>query len=397
MSAGKATASAPANIAFVKYWGARDPARALPLAPSISMTLDRCRSRTTVEVVGTAAAGEDEVLLRAPGGALEPAPERFAARVRRHLDALREWAAGSAADTAGPEPRGGADAGPRANGSGADGPRADGSGADGPGARGSGAAGPRFRVATENSFPAEAGLASSASGFAALAVAVAAALGRDPLGDPARGGLGGAELSSLARRSGSGSAARSVLGGYVEWPAAAAGGSDDDPRAAALAPASHWALADVVAVVESEPKAVSSLDGHRLAPTSPHFERRLAELPRRLAEVRAAIAARDLARLGPVLEEEAVELHLIAMSSRPPVFYWRPGTLAVLAAVRGLRAPGAGLAAWATMDAGPNVHVICPAAEAGEVAARLERLPAVRGVIADRAGEGPALHDEHLI
>jgi len=358
MSGGKATASAPANIAFVKYWGARDPARALPLAPSISMTLERCRSRTTVEPL-PARAGADEVLLRVAGGELEPAPERFAGRVRRHLDALREWAAGGGGEGA--------------------------------------VAGPRFRVATENSFPAAAGLASSASGFAALATAVAAALGRDPLGDPARGGLDRAELSSLARRSGSGSAARSVLGGYVEWPSEAAGGGEDDPRAAALATAADWPLADVIALVEDAPKAVSSLDGHRLAPTSPHFARRLAELPRRLDEVRAAIRARDLERLGPVLEEEAVELHLIAMSSRPPVFYWRPGTLAVLEAVRALRGSGSGLAAWATMDAGANVHVICPTEQAGEIAERLARLPAVRSVIDDRAGDGPALHDEHLI
>ncbi len=357
---GKATASAPANIAFVKYWGARDLPRALPLAPSISMTLERCRSRTTVELI---AATADEVLLAGPDGRLGPAPERFAARVHRHLDALREWAAGGEAPPAG--------------------------------------SGPRFRVATENSFPAAAGLASSASGFAALAVAVAEALGKDPLGDPAAGGLGRGELSSLARRSGSGSAARSVLGGYVEWPAGAGGedaavGGDDDPRAAQLFPADHWALADVIALVEERPKEVPSLDGHRLAPTSPHFERRLAELPRRLAEVRAAIHGRDLGRLGPVVEEEAIELHLIAMSSRPPVFYWQPGTLEVLAAVRAMRAPGAGLGAWATMDAGANVHVICAEAEAAEVAARLERLPAVRGVIRDRVGDGPRIHSDHL-
>lgn len=361
MTGGKATASAPANIAFVKYWGARDLARALPLAPSISMTLERCRSRTSVEVVEAVSAGggagdeapADEILLRGPNGELAPAPERFAARARGHLDALRGWA-------------------------------------------GERAAGVRFRVATESSFPAAAGLASSASGFAALAVAATGALGLDPLGDAVSGGLGPALLSSLARRSGSGSAARSVMGGYVEWPAEAAGGGLDDPRAAALAPASHWALADVVALVEEGPKAVSSLDGHRLAPTSPHFERRLAELPRRLEETRAAIRERDLDRLGPVLEEEAIELHLIAMSSRPPVFYWRGGTVEVLEVVRAMRKPDAGLAAWATMDAGANVHVICPAEEAGEVAFRLERLPAVTGVIRDRVGQGPELHDEHL-
>lgn len=349
-SAGKATASAPANIAFVKYWGARDLPRALPLAPSISMTLESCRSRTTVEVLPAPTGEADEVLLAGPDGGLEPAPERFAARVHHHLALLRRWADDDAGD-----------------------------------------AGPRFRVATRNTFPAAAGLASSASGFAALAVAVARALGRDP---------GAGELSSLARRSGSGSAARSVLGGYVEWPAGGngdgGGAGPDDPRAVQLAPASHWKLADVIALVEDRPKATPSLDGHRLAPTSPHFERRLAELPRRLAEVRAAIRDRDLRALGPVLEEEAIELHLIAMSSRPPVFYWQPGTLEVLAAVRAMRAPGTGLGAWATMDAGANVHVLCPAAEAGEVAERLGRLAAVSGVIRDRVGDGPALHDEHL-
>jgi diphosphomevalonate decarboxylase len=241
----------------------------------------------------------------------------------------------------------------------------------------------RFRVATRNTFPSAAGLASSASGFAALTLAAAGALDK--------GETPAAELSRLARRSGSGSASRSVLGGYVEWPA---GDNDKDSRAVQLANADHWDLRDVIAVVEIGPKAVSSRDGHRLALTSPYLTRRLELLPERLAKVRRAIAERNLELLGPVLEEEAVDLHLIAMSSRPPIFYWSPGTVAVLRTVRELRQEG--LAAWATMDAGANIHVICDADSEEDVAERLESLPAVGFVIQDGVGSGPETDSEHL-
>jgi diphosphomevalonate decarboxylase len=333
----RATVSAPANIAFVKYWGARDVERALPHHPSISMTLEVCRSLTTVEAREDLA--RDEVWLAAEDGRLEPAGDDFAARVRRHLDAIR------------------ARTGRRE----------------------------RFRVATRNSFPAAAGLASSASGFAALAVAAAAVLRPASAAPPEP-----AELSVLARASGSGSAARSVMGGYVGWPAP--GGDPDDPPAVQLHPASHWPLCDVIAVVEAGAKEVPSLAGHRLAATSPYFERRLEELPRRLDAVRRALADRDLAALGPVLEEEAIDLHLIAMSCRPPVFYWAPATLAVLAAVRALRADGAG--AWCTMDAGANVHVVTAPDDEAAVAARLEAVEGVSSVIRDRVGDGPTVDVE---
>lgn len=324
---GKATVAAPANIAFVKYWGARDLERAIPVNASISMTLSRCVSRSTVEAL---ADGEpDEVWLADEGGSLAVAGEGFARRVRAHLAALR------------------GELGSRAG----------------------------FRVATRNNFPAAAGLASSASGFAALALAVARALGGEPAPP---------ELSRLARLSGSGSAARSAFGGYVEWPADL---SRPEGPAAALAPAEHWELRDVIAIVETGAKEVSSLEGHRRAPSSPYFDRRLALLPARLDAVRRAIAARDLATLGPVLEEEAIDLHLIAMSSRPPAFYWNPGTVAVLDAVRGLRREG--IAAFSTMDAGANVHVVCEPRAEPQVAAALTRVPGVESVISDGVGPGP--------
>ena len=385
-TAGRATATAPANIALIKYWGARDLDRALPVNPSLSMTLSACRTRTTVEfspepgddevwlapqeLPGNDAMGDETVVIgpgahaaavaaadaiAAGGGAADPDPSReahrsawrdpgpaFSARVLAHLDVLRRRA-GLA-----------------------------------PGAG-------RFRVVTVNSFPSSAGIASSASGFAALTVAGAAALG---LGLDLERDAG--ELSSLARQSGSGSATRSLLGGFVLWPDPA-GGDADDPRAVQLHPAGHWRLADVIAVVDAGAKEVSSLGGHRLAPTSPYFARRLELLPERLDRVRRALAERDFARLAAAVEEEAVDLHLVAMSSLPPIFYWSAGTVDVLATVRRLRAEG--VPACSTIDAGANVHVLCPPEAADAVAARLAELPAVQTVLRDRAGDGPVLEE----
>jgi diphosphomevalonate decarboxylase len=234
---GRATAEAPANIAFIKYWGAHDLERGVPLNTSISMTLDRCVSTCTVETRPAESdepGSADEVFLAEPEG-LQPAPDAFARRVLDHLARLRCLVDDEVS----------------------------------------------FRVATKNSFPAAAGLASSASGFAALTFATTRALGLDPSRD---------ELSVLARRSGSGSAARSVLGGYVELPG---GPHEEDVYARPLASAEDWELRDVVAVVATEPKSVSSLDGHRRVRSSPYFRERLALLPGRLDAVRQAIESRD--------------------------------------------------------------------------------------------------------
>ena len=118
-------------------------------------------------------------------------------------------------------------------------------------------------------------------------------------------------------------------------------------------------------------------------------------LPERFEAVRSAIEARDIDALGEVVEAEAIDLHCIAMTSAPAIFYWQPETLTVLAAVRELRASG--VPAFATMDAGANVHVICEAAVAPVVADRLEALPEVLQVLRDGVGEGPRTSDEHLL
>ena len=328
----KATVVAPSNIALIKYWGTQNLNLTLPYNPSLSITLRNCTTRTTVEVLDDEVV--DQVLIRSESGDLEPAGDGFTNGVTAHLDRLRDWSQTEV----------------------------------------------RFRVATENSFPMGTGLASSASGFAALALAAAAALERQ---------VSEAQASILARLSGSGSAARSVIGGYVEWPVG------DDGRAVSVAGPDHWDLRDVVAILDERVKEISSREGHRRATSSPYFELRLELLPERLDRVRAAIRQRDFAALAPVVEEEALDLHLIAMSSRPPIFYWQPGTLKVLERIRQIRADG--VEVCATMDAGANVHAICTAEAEDAVVESLEALEDVKTVIRDGVGPGPERSDEHLI
>jgi diphosphomevalonate decarboxylase len=232
-------------------------------------------------------------------------------------------------------------------------------------------------VDSRNNFPPGAGLASSASGFAALAVAAGAAAGLQ---------LSEAELSRLARL-GSGSACRSVPGGFVEW---AVGADDRSSYACSIAPADHWDLRDIVALIDVEHKAVGSTEGHAVADTSPLQAARVATAPDRLAQARSAVLARDFAALAGVVELDSLMMHAVMITSSPVLMYWQPATIAVMHAVRQWRANG--LAAGATIDAGPNVHVICTAEAAGEVALRLRVIPGVRQVISARAG-GPA----HLI
>ena len=161
---------------------------------------------------------------------------------------------------------------------------------------------------------------------------------------------------------------------------------DEESYAVSLAPPEHWALADVVAVVDAGAKKIGSAENHRLATTSPYFPTRLAELPARLDAARTAIAGRDLELLGETIEADAVSMHAVCMTSRPPSFYWNGGTLEVIHAVRAWRAEG--LQAYFTIDAGPNVHVICAAPDRAKVERRLGELPGVLFTIGNGVGAG---------
>lgn len=326
----KATYRVGSNIAFIKYWGVADATLNLPLSNSISLTLADAHTTTTVEWDQTRTLATDEISLDGVQLTL-PAAQRLV----HHLDRLRQL---RAVDY-------------------------------------------RARVASRNNFPMASGIASSASGFAALTVAGAAALGL---------ALTASELSALARL-GSGSASRSLFGGLVEWER---GHDHASSVAHPLHPPEHWELIDVVAVISGAAKAVSSEGGHRLAGTSPLLSGRIASLSTALPAVRQALADRNLRQLGPLIEQDALAMHAVMMTSTPSLVYWQPGTLELIHAVRQWRA--AGLEVYFTIDAGPNVHLICEQPNAAAVTQQLGTLAGVQQVIVSRPGPGPQPLAEHL-
>lgn len=229
------------------------------------------------------------------------------------------------------------------------------------------------RVESDSNFPVGSGIASSAAAFAALSVAGAAAAGLE-LDEPA--------LSRLARR-GSGSACRSVPAGFCQWLT----GTDETSVATSIAPPNHWDLRDVVVIVSRDHKAVGSTGGHALAQSSSLQAARVAGAAARLEACRQALLARDLSAMGPVIEEDAIMMHAVMMSSHPPLYYWSPATMALIQAVQQWRAEG--LPVYFTIDAGPNVHLICESAQAEAVETEARKIPGVEDVISSVPG-GPA-------
>ncbi len=316
-----ATAQALPNIAFIKYWGNRDNALRLPSNGSISMNLDGLFTRTTASFQPSLPF--DELIINGyavTGKGLD--------RVSYVLDLVREMA------------------GIKMN----------------------------AEVMSENNFPSGAGIASSAAAFAALALASSTAAGLK---------LSEAELSRLARR-GSGSASRSIPGGFVEWKM---GTGDEDSYAVSIAPPEHWELADCVAIVNAGHKKIGSTEGHAIAGTSPLQSVRVEDAPRRLDICRNAILQRDFEALANIIELDSDMMHAVMMTSNPPLMYWQSATVGIFHEVRGWRASG--LPAVYTVDAGANVHVICLSDQAEAVGKRLRGLPGVEDVLIAKVG-GPA-------
>ncbi|MEC8423681.1 MAG: diphosphomevalonate decarboxylase, partial [Myxococcota bacterium] len=175
-------------------------------------------------------------------------------------------------------------------------------------------------------------------------------------------------LSALARQ-GSGSASRSLWGGWVHWRLGTAEDGQDS-HGEPLAPADHWDVRVVVAMVGTGPKKVGSTTGMRdTARTCPYYDRWVETAPADVQEGMRAIRSRDLERLGRVMEWSTLKMHATMMTSEPSIRYWKPETVAAMEVVEDLRARGTG--AWYTMDAGPNVKVLCAAADAPAVEAAL--------------------------
>ncbi len=324
----KATAQANANIAFVKYWGALDLELNLPLNSSLSLTLDQASTVVTVEFSPHIESDTIELEGRRVSG--EPAQ-----RVIRHLDHLRRLAG----------------------------------------------AGDRARVASRSTVPVATGLATSASLYAGLTVAGLAALGL---------ALNERTVTTIARL-GSGSAARSMLGGWVEW---VAGGRHEDSYAQVVADPDWWPLRDIIVIVSEEPKEVLSQAGHAAAPSSPCHLGRLAQSGEHLALARTAVNTRDLALLGRVAEAEAMLLHAVTMTADPPALYWYPATVAVMRQVWAWREEG--WPVYFTLDAGPNVHVLTTPEYAPQVVTGLCAVPDVMRTLVCQPGGPPILGDVHL-
>ena len=315
----QATASAQPNIALIKYWGKRDARRNLPAVGSISITLAELSTTMCVEF-DSALAG-DLLIVNGRDNA------DMLSRVSRCLDTV----AGEQRSAA--------------------------------------------RVTSQSNFPIAAGLASSASAFAALVVAADRAAGQTSSTQ---------QLAKLAGRA-SGSAARSLYGGFVELENAGA-----DIALRCLCRADDWPLRVVVAITASTPKRVSSTDAMELSrKTSPFFERWVEQQPQDLDVARKAVAARDFAALASISEHNCLKMHSVMWGSRPPVIFWNAATLACMQTVRELQSSG--VAVFFTIDAGPQLKAVCEPADEAAVRDALSATDGVEEILVSGLGDGAAL------
>lgn len=308
-----ATAIAPANIAFIKYWGKKNPKLNIPFTNSLSMNLSDALTETMITF--KEGLTDDKAVLN---GKNVEGPSL--ARITKHLDHIRELKKTKL----------------------------------------------KAVIESVNSFPTASGIASSASGFSALTLAACSALELE---------LSEKELSKIARL-GSGSASRSIPDGFVEW---SAGSDHENSFATSIAKPDHWKLYDLVVVVQSSEKHKTSGEGHDLAPTSPLFPQRLANLPARIDTVRESLLARDLLSFGPVIELEAMEMHLTTFTAQPPMTYFGPGTIEVIRELFTLREQG--IHGYFTIDAGANVHVITTEEHKEPLLQALKKLSCVENIL----------------
>lgn len=312
----QATARAQPNIALIKYWGKRDSHRNLPAVGSISITL--ADLFTTMRVEFDSALRGDVLIVNGRDDVT------MLPRVRRCLDMV---------------------AGERR---------------------------PSARVMSQSNFPIAAGLASSASAFAALVVAADAATGQARTT---------AQLASLAG-SASGSAARSLYDGFAELE-----NCGDDVAVRSLRSADDWPLKVVVAITAVGPKPVGSTEAMEISrKTSPFYARWIEQQPLDLEHARNAIVGRDFAQLASVAEHNCLKMHSVMWASRPPMIYWNSVTLACMQAVRELQSQG--VAVFFTIDAGPQLKAICEPADELRVRDALAATNGVEDILMSGLGSG---------
>ncbi|APF20589.1 diphosphomevalonate decarboxylase [Caldithrix abyssi] len=317
----RAKARAHSNIALIKYWGKRDERLNLPAVGSISLTLSALWTETEIEF--SPQFQTDQLILND-----KTASPEETGRTSRFLDVLRKLAGINH----------------------------------------------KAVIQSHNNFPTAAGLASSASGFAALTLAAARALHLS---------LSRKELSVLARQ-GSGSAARSIPGGFVEMHAGqSADGSD--AFAEPIAPPAHWDIRLLIGITSGAAKKIGSTAGMNLSKTtSPYYQAWIDAQHADLTAMRQAILDRDFERLGELSEYSCLKMHALALSSNPGILYWNGVTVEAMHAVRDLRRRGT--PAYFTIDAGPQIKVLCLPEDENEVREMLESIPGIREVVSNKPG-----------
>lgn len=319
----KATAKANTNIALIKYWGKRDEKLVLPMNSSISITLDKFYTVTTVEFKEKLI--KDIFILNN-----NIASEKDTIKVSKFLDRIRGLSSTNL----------------------------------------------YAEVTSENKVPTAAGFASSASGFAALTAAASKALSLN---------LSKKELSILARQ-GSGSASRSIYGGFVEWKK----GEEKDGQdsfAKQLLSENDWNISILSVVIASKEKKVSSREGmKRTVKTSPFYSGWLSTIKKDLDMVRQAIKVQNFEKLGKAVEENALKMHATMFGAVPPILYWGKGTMGVIHHIQNLRLTG--IPVYFTIDAGPNVKVICLPEDKNRIYESLLTIQAVQDIVICNPGSG---------
>jgi len=288
-----AKAVACANIALIKYWGKRNIALNLPAVGSISLTLEALKTQTQATFNPTLE--KDNLIINS-----QQASESQQMRVSKFLDIIREKSGIS--DYA--------------------------------------------EIISKNNFPTDAGLASSASAFAALTLSATHAAGLE---------LSKKDLSKLSRI-GSGSAARSVYGGIVEMQRGENQSGEED-FAIPLASQDYWDLRLLILITSKKEKEIGSTEAMKMtAETSPYYNGWIDSSTQDLKEMREAIRTRDFEKLGDLAEYSALKMHALTLSTRPPILFWNSKTLELIEQVRKVRQDG--IPAYFTIDAGPQVKVI---------------------------------------
>lgn len=325
----KSTAIAHSNTALVKYWGKQNDELIIPMNSSISITTSALTSVTTVEFSQNY--NKDQFMLN------EQLHEgKIKERVINHLNIVRKIANSSL----------------------------------------------KAKVVSKNNFPTASGLASSASGFAALTIASCSALGLIKSKK---------ELSMISRR-GSGSSCRSIYGGFVEWIKE---DENNESYAIQLADENWFDIRDIIVELKAPNRKINTREAMKLSmKTSPFYSSRITNIENQLNNVRKAIKEKNFTLLGETAEIDCLNMHFIAMTSKPTQIFWTSDTLNIMRLIADLRENG--IEVYYTIDTGANLHVLTLPKNEKDVIATLNQALNIEQIIPSKPGPDAHIIEEHL-